>query len=136
AVPQATGVSLDAGTTALLQRYVEQLHKLNGMLDACVFEASSGHSVVHVGSAPDAGLLGSVGSGLLASVTRAALRMQLAAEPTEAAITLDARHLLLRPVPRHPGLMLHAVLDKQHANLTLARLQIQRLDEIFDEPQG
>ena len=26
--------------------------------------------------------------------------------------------------------MLQAVLDKQHANLTLARLQIQRLDEL------
>ena len=33
---------------------------------------------------------------------------------------------MLRPVPRHPGLALHAVLDKSDANLTLARLQVQR----------
>jgi len=26
------------------------------------------------------------------------------------------------------------VLDKSHANLTLARLQILRMDEMFDEP--
>ena len=52
----------------------------------------------------------------------------------DAAITLGAHHLLLRAVPKHPGLALHAVLDKTHANLTLARLQVQRMDAIFDEP--
>ncbi len=51
----------------------------------------------------------------------------------EAAITLGSHHLLLRAVPRHPGLALHAVLDKSHANLTLARLQIGRMDATFDD---
>jgi hypothetical protein len=52
----------------------------------------------------------------------------------EAAITFGAHHLLLRGVPHHPGLALHAVLDKTHANLTLARLQVQRMDTLFDAP--
>jgi len=48
--------------------------------------------------------------------------------------TLDTRHLILRAVLRHPALMLHAVLDKSRANLTLARLlSILRMDELFDE---
>ena len=136
AVTPTTGPVHDAATVALLTRYVQQVHKLNGMLDACVFEASNGRSLAHAGSAPDPDTLGSVGSGLIASITRAALRLQLTAELPDAAITLDARHLILRPVPRHPGLILHAVLDKEHANLTLARLQIQRLDELFDEAGG
>lgn len=133
AVAQAPSVAIDAKSAELLALYVEQVHKLNGMLDACVFEASSGRAVAHAGASTSADTLGSVGSGLIASLTRAALRMQLTAEMPEAAITLDARHLVLRPIPRHPGLMLHAVLDKQHANLTLARLQIQRLDELFED---
>jgi hypothetical protein len=37
-------------------------------------------------------------------------------------------------VPKNPGLAMHAVLDKTSANLTLARLQIMRLDVLFDEP--
>ena len=41
--------------------------------------------------------------------------------------------LELRGVPKHPGVALHAVLDKTHANLTLARLQIGRMDSLFDE---
>jgi hypothetical protein len=50
----------------------------------------------------------------------------------EAAITLAAHHLLLRALPRHPELALHAVLDKSRANLTLARLQVARMDPLFD----
>ena len=52
----------------------------------------------------------------------------------EAAVTLGSHHLLLRGVPKNPGLAMHAVLDKTSANLTLARLQIMRLDVLFDEP--
>ena len=55
----------------------------------------------------------------------------------EAAVTLGAHHLLLRGVPRHPEAVLHAVFDKATANLTLARLQVLRLDALFEEaPHG
>ena len=53
----------------------------------------------------------------------------------EAAISLGAHHLLLRGVPRNPGLAMHAVLDKASANLTLARLQVLRMDSLFEEAQ-
>jgi hypothetical protein len=42
--------------------------------------------------------------------------------------------LLLRGVPKNPGLTIHVVLDKTSANLTLARLQLMRMDSMFDEP--
>ena len=116
--------------------YVEQLCKINGMLECCVFEAAGGRPVAHAGSAGDGDTLAATGAALLASITRARLRLGLAAEAPEAAITLDARHLLIRPVPHHPNLMLHAVLDKSHANLTLARLQILRMDDVFDASPG
>jgi len=38
-------------------------------------------------------------------------------------------------VPRNPGLAMHAVLDKTSANLTLARLQVLRMDSLFEEAQ-
>jgi len=136
AVPQTPthGETLDPATSELLARYAEQMCRLNGVLECCVFEAASGRNVAHAGNAHDADSLASAGASLLASVVRSARRLNLACELPEAAITLDSRHLILRPVPRHPALMLHAVLDKSHANLTLARLQILRMDEMFDEP--
>lgn len=133
AVPQTPGPVLDAAASELMARYAEQLCRLNGMLDVCVFDTASGRSLAHAGNGHDAELMSSVGAALLAALTRNGLRLGLTAEQPDAAITLDARHLILRPVPRHPSLMVHAVLDKHHANLTLARLQIQRMDEMFDD---
>jgi hypothetical protein len=117
-----------------MARYVEQLCKLNGMIECCVFEAGSGRNIAHAGNAPDADSLASAGAALLSAMTRTGRRLNLAADLPEAAVTLDTRHLILRPVPGHPTLVLHAVLDKRQANLTLARLQILRMDDFFGEP--
>ncbi len=133
-VAESRRAALDDKLTAQMTHYVEQLRKLNGMLDCCVFEIASGRQIAHAGEMPDAENLASAATTLLGAIVRTGRRLGLTAEMPDAAITLDARHLLLRPVPRHPELMLHAVLDKQHANLTLARLQIQRMDDLFDEP--
>ncbi len=135
AVPQTPthGPALDPAASELMARYVEQLCKLNGMLECCVFEAVSGRNIAHASSAHDADSLASAGAALLASIIRTGRRLNLTAELPEAAITLDTRHLVLRPVPRHPTLVLHAVLDKRNSNLTLARLQILRMDVLFDD---
>lgn len=121
-------------TGGILQRYAQQLSELTGMVSVCVFELSTGRDVVHAGASPAAPELASHGAELVASITATCRTLGLGHAIPEAAITLGAHHLLLRPVPKHPGLALHAVLDKTHANLTLARLQVQRMDAIFDEP--
>ncbi|MBX3608184.1 MAG: hypothetical protein KF788_23125 [Piscinibacter sp.] len=119
--------------SGLLDRYVHQLSELTGMVSVCVFELSSGRDVAHAGASPGAADLASHGTELLASITATCRSLGLGHALPDAAITLGAHHLLLRPVPKHPGLALHAVLDKSHANLTLARLQVQRMDSLFDE---
>lgn len=126
----------DEALAARMTHYVEQLRKLNGMLDCCVFEVASGRRIAHAGEMADADNLASAAASLVGAIARTGRRLGLTAELPEAAVTLDARHLVLRGVPRHPELMLHAVLDKQHSNLTLARLQIQRMDDIFDTHAG
>lgn len=120
--------------SSLLQRYVQQLIELTGMVSVCIFELSSGRDIAHAGASPAAPDLALQGAELIASISSTCRTLGLGHTIPEAAITLNAHHLLLRPVPRHPGLALHAVLDKSHANLTLARLQVQRMDAIFDEP--
>lgn len=118
----------------ILERYVQQLSELGGMVSVCIFELSTGRDVAHAGASPAPDQLGQHGAELVASITATCRVLGLGHAIPEAAITLGAHHLLLRPVPRHPHLALHAVLDKSHANLTLARLQVQRIDAIFDEP--
>ena len=118
----------------LLDRYVHQLAELAGMVSCCVFDVASGLEIAHAGARPDPSELARHGSSLLGAMGATSRTLGLGHAVPDAAITLGAHHLLLRAVPRHPGLALHAVLDKTHANLTLARLQVQRMDALFEAP--
>lgn len=120
--------------SGVLERYVQQLSELTGMVSVCVFELATGRDVAHAGASPAAPDLAMHGAELVSSITATCRTLGLGHAIPEAAITLGAHHLLLRALPKHAGLALHAVLDKTHANLTLARLQVQRMDAVFDEP--
>ena len=118
----------------LLDRYVHQVAELAGMVSCCVFDVASGLEIAHAGARPDPAELARHGSSLLGAMSATSRTLGLGHALPEAAITLGSHHLLLRAVPQHPGLALHAVLDKSHANLTLARLQVQRMDALFEAP--
>ena len=116
----------------LLDRYVHQLSELPGMVSCCIFDVASGLEVTHAGASPGAADLAMHGKALLAGMSASSRGMGLGHTLPEAAITLGSHHLLLRAVPGHPGLALHAALDKTNANLTLARLQVQRMDALLE----
>jgi hypothetical protein len=132
-MPQVPTAKARPAASGVLERYVQQLGELTGMVSVCVFELATGRDVAHAGASPAASELGEHGAELVASITSTCRALGLGHAIPDAAITLGAHHLVLRPLPRHPGLALHAVLDKTHANLTLARLQIGRMDSLFDE---
>lgn len=128
----AREVSSVATTDERLQSYVERMCSLKGMVCASVFEHNAQRSLVHAGARPGPAMLAIQGSAMLSAIGESARKLGLGASVPEAAITLAGHHIVLRAVPRHAGMVLHAVLDKEVANLTLARLQIQRLDEMFE----
>jgi hypothetical protein len=133
-MPEVPGrASAQPAPEDVLGRYIHQLSRLTGMVSCCLFDVATGHALMHAGARPDAIELSEHGASLMAAMLSTSRTLGLGHAMPEAAITLGAHHLLLRPVPRHPGMALHAVLDKTHANLVLARLQIQRMDSIFDE---
>jgi len=121
--------------STLIERYVKQLSELNGVISCCVFDVQSGKPIAHAGANPGAAELATHGSALIAAMTAASRGLGFGHALPEAAISLGAHHLLLRAVPRNPGLAMHAVLDKTSANLTLARLQVLRMDALFEEAQ-
>lgn len=111
-----------------LQAYVDRVLLIKGMVSTCVFDTSTGQALVHAGARPDAAALASHGQQLLSTMWASSRALGLGHAVPDAAITLGQHHLLLRPLPGHPGLALHAVLDQALANLTLARVQLQNLD--------
>ena len=135
-LPQLTvpAQSVEQGT---LQRYVRLLSALNGMRGCCVFDVGTGARLAHSGNSANATELGRQGQMLLAMMKMAGKALGDGEALPEAAITLEACHLLLRGVPKQPQAALHAVFDRTTANLTLARLQVLRLDALFeDAPRG
>lgn len=117
-----------------IERYVRQVSELPGMASCCVFDVATGADIAHAGASPGAADLALHGKTLLAGMSASSRSMGLGHLLPEAAITLGSHHLLLRGLPGHPGLALHAALDKMQANLTLVRLQLQRLDALLLPP--
>jgi hypothetical protein len=115
-----------------IDRYVEQVLKLAGVISVCVFDSASQRSVAHGGARPGPAMLAIQGATMLAAISDAARKLGLPASLPAANMTLTAHHLILHPLPRPAGLVLHAVIDKTRVNLTTARLQIQRLDSLFE----
>jgi hypothetical protein len=111
--------------------YAQRCAAVRGVVSCCVFDLPSQQPLAQAGGPPGAQALALRGSQLLQSLSDAAHGIGLALGPgmvlPEAAISFGTQHLLLRPVPGHPGVVLHLVLQASSANLTLARLQLDRV---------
>lgn len=122
-----------AAADPALATYIRKCSELKGMISCCVFELATQRTIGHAGGRPGPATLASHGASLMASMAEASQALNLGGSAPDAAITLGNHHLLLRAVPGRRGLAMHAVLDKVHANLTLVRLQLQRLDLLLEE---
>lgn len=114
---------------APLERYLHEIGLLAGVVSACAFELASARPVGHAGAKPSPDELARQGARLLTAVAAASRHLGLGASVPECSFTLGQHHLLLRPLPAHPGMALHVVLDKPQATLSLVQLQLRRLDE-------
>jgi hypothetical protein len=117
----------------VLASYLRKCGELKGMVSCCIFELATQRTVGHTGSRPGPAGLAAHGASLMASMAEAAHALNLGDAAPDAAITLGSHHVLLRAVPARRGLAMHAVLDKSLSNLTLVRLQLQRLDLLLEE---
>jgi hypothetical protein len=116
-----------------LATYLRKCGELKGMVSCCIFELATQRTLGHTGGRPGPAGLAVQGASLMASMAEAAHALHLGEGAPDAAITVGSHHLLLRAVPGRKGLAMHAVLDKAQANLTLVRLQLQRLDLLLEE---
>jgi hypothetical protein len=110
------------------QPYVDRCAAIKGTVAACVFDTHSMQPLASSGGPPAADRLAQQGAALLAAMADAARSLGLGPGRAEAAVSTSGHHLLLRPVPGHPGVALHLVLLASTGNLTLARMQLERIE--------
>ncbi len=110
------------------QAYVRQCIDITGVISCCVFELATQRTLAHAGSRPGPASLATQGAALHEAAHTAAKAMGLTVAAPDLAVTLNDHHLIVRAIPGHPGLALHAVLDSHAANLMLVKMKLQRLD--------
>jgi hypothetical protein len=52
----------------------------------------------------------------------------LGSSQPELSMSTSGHHVILRPIPGHPGVAVHVVLLASTGNLTLARMQLERVE--------
>ncbi len=123
--PAVTTPSASAGNP--WQAYVDSCGLLKGAVACCAFDTLSMQALAHTGPAPQAARLAEQGAKLLKAMAEATRAVGLSAVPSDGSVTAAGHHLLVRPVPGHPGIAVHLVLAGT-ANLTLAKMQLERIN--------
>lgn len=110
------------------QAYADRCALIKGSLACCVFDLHSMQPLANSGGPPGAERLALQGTALLAAMQDTTRALGLGRGPAEASVSTASHHLLLRPVPGHPGVAVHLVLSASVGNLTLARMQLERIE--------
>ena len=117
-----------AGGTTGWQAYADRCLLLKGAAACCVFDLHTSQPLAAAGGTPSAERLAQQGAVLLGQMNDAARALGLGQARPEASISTGSHHLILRPVPGHPGVALHLVISAITGNLTLARMQLERIE--------
>jgi len=132
-MPEVRGTTPPAPVDPALATYARKCGELKGMVSCCVFELATQRTIGYVGTRPGPAALASQGAALMAAMAEAATGLGLGESAPDAAISIGQHHQLLRAVTARPGIAMHAVLDRSLTNLTLVRLQLQRLDLLLED---
>lgn len=106
--------------------YAQRCSAVKGVVSCCVFDLPTQRPLAHTGPTP-AERLAAQGAALLEAMSTANRVLGLSAALPEAAISVGQQHLVVKPVPGHPGIVLHLLLQASASNLTLARMQLERV---------
>lgn len=110
------------------QDYADRCMGVKGAQSVCVFDTHSLQPLAHAGGLPGGERLAQQGALLLAEMVDVARALGFGATRPDAAITVGAHHLLLHQVAGHPGIALHLVVLAAATHLTVARVQLERLE--------
>lgn len=110
------------------QDYVERCMAIKGTVACCVFDIHGAKPLAHAGVAPSAERLAHQGANLLVSALDGSRALGLGSGQPELTLSTSGHHLILKPIPGHPGVAVHLVLQASAGNLTLARMQLERVE--------
>lgn len=119
--------SLPMPTTQAWQAFADRCSALTGLVACCVFDTDFLRTLAQSGSTANTARLAKHGATLLAQMQVSARAIGLASTPTEAVISTDTHHLLLRRIDGHGGVAVHILLRADQTTPAQARADLDRI---------
>ena len=94
-----------------------------------MFDIEQQRALAYTGAQRLAERLAAKGAMLHAVMLDTAQVLGLPGGHPDAAVTLAAHYLLIRPMPGQPQFCVHLVLDRHHGNVGLARAELHKIDQ-------
>ncbi|BEP41339.1 hypothetical protein [Variovorax sp. V15] len=117
---------------ASIKHTLEDILTIDGAMCAAVVDAGSGMILGSVGSGADMEIAAAGNTEVVRAKLKTMRALGLSDVIEDMLITLGRQYHILRPSSVKEGLFLYVVLDKQRANLALARRKTQEVDKLMD----
>ncbi|WP_418128877.1 hypothetical protein ABL849_21550 [Variovorax sp. 375MFSha3.1] len=117
---------------ASIKHTLEDILTIDGAMCAAVVDAGSGMILGSVGSGMDMEIAAAGNTEVVRAKLKTMRALGLSDVIEDMLITLGRQYHILRPSSVKEGLFLYVVLDKQRANLALARRKTQEVDKLMD----
>lgn len=108
---------------------MQGLIDVDGFLLANLVDGESGMSMASAGHGLDVDLDSAVGTSVVKSIEGAIMRLGLKDEIDDTLISLGGSYHLLRPLRTKRHIFIHLALDRNRANLAMARHSLRKFEE-------
>ena len=113
---------------ANIQDSLANLMTIDGCVAAALVDANSGLVLGKAGSGLDLDLAGAGNTEVVRAKMKTMKSLGLEGAIEDILITLTHQYHIIRPVAKHNGLFIYYVLDRNRANLAMARRKVQDLE--------
>lgn len=111
---------------------LKELMAIDGAMGGCIVDYTTGMSLGASGSGVDLELAAAGNSQVVKAKMETMKSLGIKGEINDILITLDSQFHIIRPTVKHEGLFIYLVLDKDKANLALARRKVQSVEDSLE----